>query len=86
MTTGGAASAWCKALPEGMQAIQHDTVDLGDCVVCGTRGWAYPNQETPLSQEDERIFNREMIRLELALQSAVIPDQGLYRNAHAFVL
>ena len=60
-----------RALPEGMQAIQHDVVDLGDAVICGTRGWAYPTEETPLSQEDERIFNREMIRLELALQSAV---------------
>lgn len=60
-----------RALPEGMQAIQHDVVDLGHAVVCGTRGWAYPTEETPLSQEDERIFNREMIRLELALQSAV---------------
>jgi len=60
-----------RALPEGMQAIQHDVVDLGDAVICGTRGWAYPTEETPLSQEDERIFNREMIRLELALQAAV---------------
>lgn len=60
-----------KVLPEGMFAIQHDTVDVGDVVICGTRGWAYPTQESPLSQEDERIFNREMIRLELALQAAV---------------
>jgi len=60
-----------KALPEGMFAIQHDTVDVGDAVICGTRGWMYPTADTPLSQEDERIFNREMIRLELALQAAV---------------
>ncbi len=59
-----------RVLPEGMQAIQHDTVDIGAAVVCGTRGWAYPTPETPLPQEDERIFHREMIRLELALQSA----------------
>lgn len=59
-----------RALPEGMQAIQHDVIDLGDVVVCGTRGWAYPTAEAPLSQEDERIFNREMIRLELALTAA----------------
>ena len=59
-----------RALPEGMMAIQHDTVDLDACVVCGTRGWNWPTAETPLSQEDERIFNREMIRLELALQAA----------------
>jgi len=60
-----------RALPEGMMAIQHDAVDLGDVVVTGTRGWAWPNEETPLTPEDERIFNREMIRLELALASAV---------------
>lgn len=60
-----------KALPESVMAVQHDAVDLGACVVCGTRGWAYPTQENVLSKEDERIFNREMIRLELALQSAV---------------
>lgn len=60
-----------RVLPEGVMALQHDTADLGDCVVCGTRGWTYPTEETPLSAEDERIFNREMIRLELALQSAV---------------
>lgn len=60
-----------KALPDGMQVIQHDTVDIGWAVVCGTRGWSYPTQETPLAPEDERIFNREMIRLELALNAAV---------------
>ena len=51
-------------------AIQHDVVDLGDVVVTGTRGWAYPTAEAPLSPEDERIFNREMIRLEIALTAA----------------
>ena len=60
-----------RALPEGMMAIQHDAVDLGEAVVTGTRGWVWPTEEAPLSQEDERIFNRELIRLELALQSAV---------------
>lgn len=59
-----------RALPEGMMAIQHDVVDLGDVVVTGTRGWAYPTAEATLSPEDERIFNREMIRLELALTAA----------------
>lgn len=59
-----------KALPEGMMAIQHDAVDLGDVVVTGTRGWAWPTEEAPLTPEDERVFNRELIRLELALQAA----------------
>lgn len=60
-----------RALPQGMQAIQHDAVDVGDAVICGTRGWAYPTEEAPLAPEDERIFNREIIRLQLALEAAV---------------
>ena len=59
-----------RALPEGMMAIQHDVADLGNVVVTGTRGWSFPTEEAPLSAEDERIFNRELIRLELALNAA----------------
>lgn len=59
------------ALPEGMTALQHTALDLGDAVVCGTRGWNFPTQEAPLSPEDMKICNRELIRLELALQAAV---------------
>ena len=60
-----------RILPESVQAIQHNAVDLGCAVVCGTRGWMYPTRETPLSPEDTRVFDREMIRLELALKEAV---------------
>lgn len=59
-----------RALPEGMMAIQHDVVDLGDLVVTGTRGWTFSTDEAPLSAEDERICARELIRLELALNAA----------------
>ncbi len=59
-----------RALPEGMQAIQHDAADLGELVVCGSRGWSYPNAETALTPEDERIFSRELLRLEMALDAA----------------
>ena len=59
-----------RALPESMMALQHDVADLGDVVVTGTRGWAFPTEETPLSAEDERIYARELIRLELALNAA----------------
>ena len=65
-----------RALPEGMMAIQHDVADLGDVVVTGTRGWAFPTEETLLSAEDERIFNRELIRLELALSAAQRAAEG----------
>ena len=55
-------------LPAGMEAIQHSAADLGSCVVCGTRGWMFPSPENPLDEENERIFHRELIRLEMALR------------------
>ncbi len=57
-------------LPAGMTALQHDAADLGSCVVCGTRGWSIPTGELPLSPEDQKIYQREIIRLELALENA----------------
>ena len=57
-------------LPEGMEVIQHSAVDVGDTVVCGTRGWVIPTQETPLSPEDEKLYRRELMRMEMALQAA----------------
>jgi len=58
------------ALPAGMEAIQHNALDVGCAVVCGTRGWNIPTRETPLSAADMKIYSRELIRLELALQAA----------------
>lgn len=65
-----------KALPESMEAVQHTAVDLGPCVVTGTRGWSFPLPGESLSGEDERIFQRELIRLELGLQAAVRQAEG----------
>lgn len=58
------------ALPEGMQVLQYDAIDLGDIVICGSRGWNQPTEDTPLEKEDEKIYLRELQRLELSLQAA----------------
>lgn len=58
-------------LPQGMDPVQNAAVDVGEAVVCGTRGWMFPAGDETLSPEDERVLNRELIRLELALQDAV---------------
>lgn len=72
------------ALPEGMTALQHTAVDTGEAVVCGTRGWMFPTEDAPLSGDDMRIFSRELIRLELALQAAVrlAPDKPVIVMLH----
>lgn len=58
-------------LPQGMEAIQHTAVDVGCAIVCGTRGWSFPMGDSQLPEEDMKVLNRELIRLELALKAAV---------------
>lgn len=54
-------------LPPSMHAIQNDSLVFGRYAVGGTRLWTLPNaQYTP---QDEKIYTRELIRLELSLQS-----------------
>ena len=57
-------------MPEGMYALQQDALDLENFVVCGTRGWMIPSEEEPLSLQDEKIYRRELARLDLALAAA----------------
>ena len=56
------------SLPEGMYAVQNDAYDAGEFVFCGTRGWMIPGQGT--SAQDEKIYKREALRLEMSLQAA----------------
>lgn len=59
------------ALPEGMRAIQNDTVIYGDYAIGGSRGWTFPGGETvPGAEEskDRHIYERELMRMELSLR------------------
>lgn len=57
-------------LPENFFAIQNDAIKFGNIIICGTRGWIVPEKNVELSQENKKIFDREVIRLELTLESA----------------
>lgn len=57
------------ALPAGMFAVQNDALRLGNVVVAGTRGWVTPGS-SDFSAEDEKIYGRELGRLELSLAAA----------------
>ena len=59
-----------EALPESMTALQYSAADIGDAVVCGTRGWTFPTEEQPLGEQDMKIFRRETERLRMALAEA----------------
>ncbi len=53
-------------LPQGMFAIQNDSLMLEDIVFCGTRLW-----NTDGTAEDMKIYRRELMRLEMSLKNAV---------------
>ena len=56
-------------LPKNMVIIQNDAFDIGPAVVCGTRGWLLPGS-TEFHEQDRKIFDRELIRLEMSLKDA----------------
>lgn len=57
-----------EAVPSNVQLIQNDHVKLEGVNICGTRGWLCPNGAY-FKEEDEKIYRRELIRLENSLQS-----------------
>lgn len=58
-----------RVLPDNMHIIQNDAVKVGDTVFCGTRGWVFP-MESGLSEHDQKIFEREKLRLRMSLDRA----------------
>lgn len=56
--------------PNGVYALQNDSVKFGNFVIAGTRGWVVPENGKGMSEQDEKIYKRELLRLEMALQDA----------------
>lgn len=57
-------------LPGGMMAVQNDSLCIGSAVICGTRGWTCPGSSAWEGGSDEKIYQRELIRLRLTLDAA----------------
>lgn len=55
-------------LPSTVYALQNDSLKLGTITFCGTRGWATPGLRGS-TDHDSKIFNRELHRLKLSLDS-----------------
>lgn len=69
-----------KALPPAMEILQADTIIHNDVAIAGTRGWQCPGHQSAAdmmtegqvqgySDEDEKVYLREVGRLKLALES-----------------
>ena len=57
-----------EAVDSSIFPIQNDSIKYGSIWFCGTRGWPSPGSRE-YSDHDEKVFNRELIRLELSLES-----------------
>lgn len=49
--------------------IQNNTFLYKDIVLCGSRGWIHPSWDS-FTSKDRKIFDREVLRLELSLKEA----------------
>lgn len=57
------------ALPPTMYALQNDALLVKDIVIAGTRGWTCP-RAFDYTEQDEKIYLRELERLKLSLEKA----------------
>ena len=56
-------------LPKNTYILQNDAIKIGNYIFCGNRGWQIPEGQYN-TEEDQKIYAREVCRLELSLQSA----------------
>ena len=55
---------------DDMNFIQNGYFTYGDYAICGSRGWLCPN-EVKFDSNDMKIYRREVLRLEMSIQSAI---------------
>ena len=55
---------------EGMIFLKNESISYENKFICGSRGWVCPN-DTRFTQQDEKIYKREQIRLKLSLEDAM---------------
>jgi len=58
-----------ESLPENVFALQNDAIKIGEYIFCGNRGWLIPEGKFN-TEENQKIYAREIIRLELSLKAA----------------
>ncbi|MDR0840725.1 MAG: metallophosphoesterase [Christensenellaceae bacterium] len=64
------------ALPAGMYALQNDSLSFGGIAIAGTRGWVCPGSALFDAARDQKLYQRELMRLELSLKAM---EQGQRR-------
>ena len=65
----GSLTKMRSVLPESVKLVQNDACDIGAAVIAGSRGWILPS-DSDFKTADKKIYERELIRLELSLSAA----------------
>lgn len=52
---------------QSLQILHNNCYQYGSYALCGTRGWFF---EEDMKQQDQKVFNRELMRLETSLKAA----------------
>lgn len=63
-------SAVRNALPDGVYALQNDCLRIGGVVFTGSRGWTTPEPNMQLPPDEQKIYDREVLRFGLGLGQA----------------
>lgn len=66
------------ALPASCVALQNDAIDLGSVVIAGSRAWCMPGswEFEKDAVANQKIYDREVLRLEMSLKDAQAKAQG----------
>ena len=68
-------------LPHNFFALQNDSMQIDNYIFCGTRGWQVPEVNFK-TEEDKKIYKRELLRLELSLQNAKTKQLSNSKNGN----
>ena len=71
-----------RGLYESVLFIRNDCIEFDDCVLCGSRGWNCPGDPDFTESTDRKIYERELIRLEMSLKSASACGKQIIAATH----
>ena len=57
-------------MPSSIYPLQNDCIKINNVIICGSRGWVCADDNGNFrTEEDEKIYKRETLRMELSLQA-----------------
>ena len=71
-----------RGLYESILFIRNDCIEFDGYVLCGSRGWNCPGDPDFSEASDRKIYERELIRLEMSLKSAAKCGKQIVAATH----